>query len=204
MDMLLAARWEDMMPKYVKMFEGVLTPELCTELIRRFEADPRVKADPQPDYSTRSYLNLSEIWDWRRQVQGVTQIADPLIADFFRLPARYRAAEQKDWANDGWVLARYRTGDACIFHDDAQSPIPPANGLRLATLIFFLNDVPEGGELYFPLQELKVKPKEGRAVIFPAQVTHPHEVLATGSLRYVLQTWVIDPDLVVVHREEDT
>lgn len=189
------------MGRYVKKFENVLTPEICRTLIERFEADPRVQADPQPDYSTRSYLNLSEAWDWRRQVQAITQIADPLIASFFQLPERYRAAEQKDWANDGWILARYRPGDACIFHDDAQNPIPPANGLRLATLIFFLNDVKEGGELYFPLQDLKIPPRQGHAVIFPAQVTHPHEVLAPAETRYVLQTWVIDPDLVVMHRD---
>lgn len=190
------------MARYVKRFENVLSPSLCEELIDRFERDPRVQADPQPDYSTRSYLNLSEAWDWRRQVQALTQIADPMIADFFRLPERYRAAEQKDWANDGWILARYRPGDACIFHDDAQNPIPPANGLRLATLIFFLNDVMEGGELFFPVQDLKISPRRGHAVIFPAQVTHPHEVLATKTSRYVVQTWITDPNLVVVHRDE--
>lgn len=190
------------MPRYVKIFENSLSPEFCQDLIDRFEADPNVQADPQPHYSTRSYIKLAESRAWGRVVQKVTQLADPLIAAYFRLPPPYEEVGHREWMNDGWVLARYREGDACIFHDDAQSPEPSANGLRLATLIFFLNTVENGGELHFPLQELKIKPVQGRAIVFPAQLTHPHEVIATGQLRYVLQTWVVDPDLMVVARDD--
>ncbi|MFY7929979.1 MAG: hypothetical protein ACOVS5_13995, partial [Oligoflexus sp.] len=99
------------MPHDVKIFENVLSPEDCGALIERFDRDARVQPDPQPEYSTRTYLNLSVTLDWMREVQRMTQIADPLIADFFRLPEPYRHAEQQEWLNDGWVLARYRPGD---------------------------------------------------------------------------------------------
>lgn len=190
------------MPRYVKILDNSLTPAFCQELIDRFEADPEVLDDPQPHYSTRSYIKLGSSRAWGRIIQKATQLADPLIADYFRLPPPFEGVGHREWMNDGWVLARYRVGDACIFHDDAQSAEAPSNGLRLATMIFFLNTVEEGGELHFPLQDLKVQPVQGRAVIFPAQLTHPHEVIATGQLRYVLQTWVVDPDLMVVARED--
>ena len=189
------------MPRYIKIIDQVVSPERCAQLLERFQKDPAVQPDPQPEYSTRTYLNLSENRGWMREVQQVTQIADPLIADYFALPETYQHLSQREWLNDGWIMAHYRPGDSCAFHDDAQNPIPPANGLRLATMIFFLNDVAAGGELYFPCQNLKVKPVRGRVVIFPAQLTHPHEVLATETDRFVLQTWVIDPDLIVIHRE---
>jgi hypothetical protein len=189
------------MPRYTRQFSQAFTAEYCEALIDRFEKDPRVQVDPQPEYSTRSYLNISQQFDWLREVQTVTRLADPLLAEFFRLPDGYRAAEPKEWLNDGFVIARYKPGDICALHDDYQSPVPPANGLRLATMIFFLNDVEEGGELHFPVQELKVKPRQGHAVVFPAQLTHPHEVLPPKTTRYVLQTWVIDPQLVVLERD---
>jgi len=189
------------MPRYIKQFADALSAEYCQNLIDRFEADARVQVDPQPEYSTRSYLNISQQFDWLREVQKITRLADPLLAEFFRLPEGYRAAEPKEWLNDGFVIARYRPGDICALHDDYQSPVPPANGLRLATMIFFLNDVESGGELHFPAQDVKVKPRLGHAVVFPAQLTHPHEVLSPKSTRYVLQTWVIDPQLVVLERE---
>ncbi len=189
------------MPSYIKQFTEALSPAYCQQLIDRFEQDSRVQVDPQPEYSTRSYLNISQQFDWLREVQKVTRFADPLLAEFFRLPEPYRSAEPKEWLNDGFVIARYRPGDICALHDDYQSPVPPSNGLRLATMIFFLNDVSEGGELHFPVQAVKVKPKQGEAVVFPAQLTHPHEVLSPKTTRYVLQTWVIDPQLVVLERD---
>jgi hypothetical protein len=189
------------MPRYIKQFANALSSEYCQSLIDRFERDERVAVDPQPEYSTRSYLNISQQFDWLREVQRITRQADPLLAEFFRLPEGYRAAEPKEWLNDGFVIARYRPGDRCALHDDYQSPVPPANGLRLATMIFFLNDVKSGGELHFPAQDVKVKPQLGHAVVFPAQLTHPHEVLPPDSTRYVIQTWVIDPQLVVLERE---
>ncbi len=186
------------MPRYIKQFADVLPSSFCQELMDRFDQDPKVQVDPQPEYSRRTYLNLSLRMDWMRVVQRATQASDSLVAELFRLPEGFRDKEIQEWAHDGWILARYGEGDSCGFHDDAQSPIPPANGLRLATLIFFLNDVPEGGELHFPAQDVKIRPKQGQAVIFPAQVTHPHEVIATLSPRYVLQTWITDPRLWVV------
>ncbi|RYZ54113.1 MAG: 2OG-Fe(II) oxygenase [Proteobacteria bacterium] len=47
----------------------------------------------------------------------------------------------------------------------------------------------------------KVKPVQGTMVIFPAQITHPHEVLPTQSERYVLQTWVTDVKLRIYSDE---
>ena len=61
----------------------------------------------------------------------------------------------------------------------------PYNGHRIATVIFFLNDVEEGGETYFPLQREKIKPVQGRVVIFPPDYMHPHEVLAPKTKRYI-------------------
>jgi hypothetical protein len=83
-------------------------------------------------------------------------------------------------------------------HIDGQTADDHHNTLRIATLLFYLNDVDDGGETYFPLQNLKVKPKTGRAVVFPVGFTHPHEVLKTESPRYILQTWITDPNFKVI------
>ena len=103
-------------------------------------------------------------------------------------------------------ILRYQAGQYYHAHPDYFSPNDHNNldrgGQRIASLITWLNDVPEGGETWFPLQDLKVKPKRGMAVVFPVGFTHPHEVLATKSRRYILQTWITDPDLLVFHRDE--
>ncbi len=51
------------------------------------------------------------------------------------------------------------------------------NRRHLSVLMYFQNL--EGGELYFPMQEVLIKPKPGLLVIFPTFFTHPHTVLPT-------------------------
>src|SRR5690606_26793381 len=98
----------------------------------------------------------------------------------------------------------YGLGDACIPHVDGQCTVAPQNGLRLCTVLFYLNDVESGGETSFPLQSVRVQPRRGRAVVFPVGFTHPHEVLPpTSGARYIMQTWITDPRQVVHLREDD-
>lgn len=189
------------MPQYIKLIPNAVPAEFCQNLMAKFDKDPHVEDDPQPEYSTRRYLNISAQMSWIKEMTKATQYADPNIADYFRLPEPFTESSIQEWINDGFIVAKYQVGDRCGFHDDHQTPIEPANGLRYLTVIIFLNDVPEGGELHFPVQGVKVKPVQGTMVIFPAQITHPHEVLATLSERYVLQTWVTDVKLRVYSDE---
>lgn len=51
--------------------------------------------------------------------------------------------------------------------------------------LFYLNDDYEGGELYFPLQGIKFKPKRGAAYFFPGDMNYVHGVTEIkGSIRY--------------------
>ncbi len=190
------------MQNFIKITENALPEQFCTALIEQFENDKRVTPDPQPDYSTRHYINISMYKEWRSSQAKVAAISNKLMKKYFSRDGALVNATHRDWTDDGYILARYDSGDACIMHVDGQSPAYPNNGLRLATVLYYLNDVPEGGETWFPLQDMKIKPKRGMAVVFPIGFTHPHQVLATKSCRYILQTWITDPDLLVFHRDE--
>jgi hypothetical protein len=86
-------------------------------------------------------------------------------------------------------------------HIDGQTTEEPHNGLRIATLLIYLNDVPEGGETCFPMQGVAVKPERGKAVMFPVGFTHPHSVVKATSKRYIVQTWITHPAFVVQELE---
>ena len=62
---------------------------------------------------------------------------------------------------------------------------------------------PEGGEIHFPLQNLSIKPEQGKAIIFPPGYFHPHQVLAPITKRYIVQTWITDAEMVINHRCEE-
>ena len=183
----------------IETLSQALDPAVCRALIERFENDERVQEDPQPDYSKRHYLNVSLCPDWLKLLTPVMEASQTITAEYFRRPAGLEEVGIYDWLDDGFILARYQPGDDLRIHVDGQIGEEPVNGLRLATQIFFLNDC-QGGDLHFPIQDYTVRPKEGQAVMFPPDHTHPHGVKKVRSVRYILQTWITDPDLKVVFR----
>jgi predicted 2-oxoglutarate/Fe(II)-dependent dioxygenase YbiX len=56
---------------------------------------------------------------------------------------------------------------------------------RKLTVLVFLNEDFEGGELYYPQHDLTIKPKPGLAVAHPGDVNYLHGVtLVTKGYRY--------------------
>ena len=54
----------------------------------------------------------------------------------------------------------------------------------------FLNDVEEGGETYFPQQDIKFKPQAGNMMFWPAYWTHPHKgIPAPKETKYIITGW---------------
>lgn len=72
-------------------------------------------------------------------------------------------------------------------HADATNQI---TGCRSLSILFYLNDITEGGELEFPQQGVKIQPKEGLCVIFPSAWTHPHGAhIPLAEDRYIIRTF---------------
>lgn len=77
--------------------------------------------------------------------------------------------------------------------DNANKPITYS---RMLTIIFYLNDIFEGGELHFEYQNVTVEARAGRAVCFPSYWMYRHG--ANPSLdndRYIIRTFVKGYDI---------
>ena len=69
------------------------------------------------------------------------------------------------------------------------------------TLVFmtYLNDVEEGGETYFSAQDIKVKPKKGLTLIWPAYWTHMHKgIPALTEQKMVTTGWLTYNNIFMV------
>jgi len=67
------------------------------------------------------------------------------------------------------------------------------NGIptRDVSIVGYLNDDFEGGETFFDRQNIKVKPKAGSAIVFPAGYTHPHQALPVlRGHKYAFTSWL--------------
>lgn len=63
---------------------------------------------------------------------------------------------------------------------------------RALFLIFYLNDVADGGVTEFFYQPMRVQPVEGRLLIAPAAFTHTHRgTIPESADKYVLASWLL-------------
>lgn len=91
--------------------------------------------------------------------------------------------------DEGFALLKYSKGAEYRGHVDHA----PANE-RVFSIVAFVNDNFEGGELNFPLFDVSVKPKAGSAVCFPSNFPYFHYANPVGSsgnndTKYSLVTW---------------
>jgi len=64
------------------------------------------------------------------------------------------------------------------------------NGSRHLVYMTYLNDVTDDGETEFYYQELKIQPKKGLTVIWPADWTHTHRGIASMTQnKYIVTGW---------------
>jgi len=67
----------------------------------------------------------------------------------------------------------------------------PAFKNRVLAFMTYLNDVEDGGETEFMYQNMKVTPKKGKTLMWPAYFTHTHRGLPSKTeTKYIVTGWV--------------
>lgn len=103
----------------------------------------------------------------------------------------------RDW--EPLQLLHYGTGGHYIPHVDAESLYTDEDGLELwektldrdLSVVYFLNDDFDGGELFFPSLDLLIRPEAGTLICFPSDHNYIHGVKpVTAGRRYTVVTWM--------------
>lgn len=85
------------------------------------------------------------------------------------------------------VVNRYMPGDRYLAHADAG----PGHQ-RVISAVAYLNDVEQGGETYFPLFDVSVRPKAGRLAIFPSNYAYRHAAMPPlTKVKYAAAVWML-------------
>jgi hypothetical protein len=110
-------------------------------------------------------LQLQSLW------QDVYNQKYPAVEDY---RATYNIMPLKYWESFNFI--KYGPGQHFQEHAD--------HGYSYnctVSLVAYPNDDYEGGELYFRLQDLQVKPKAGDLYIFPSNYMYPHQAMPVHS-----------------------
>ncbi len=130
------------------------------------------KTDIEKDKSQVS-LNLQSLW------QDVYDAQEPAVADYCK---EYNIHQLNYW--EAFNFIKYGEGQHFQEHHD--------HGFSYnctVSLVAYINDDYEGGELSFRLQNLKIKPEAGDLFIFPSTFMYPHKAeVVTSGIKYSIVT----------------
>ena len=114
-------------------------------------------------------------------IMGLFNRLQPIIEDFFNVKVR----------PTGQTIVKWNPGQFQRPHADKELHYGPDAGLPNdfphydISSLFYINDDYEGGELYFPHQNIQFKPKRGSAYFFPGDMNYVHGVTEVkNSYRY--------------------
>lgn len=114
-------------------------------------------------------------------IEGLFKKLQPIIEEFYSVKV-----EPTGQTIVKWMPGQYQHPHADKeLHDGPDAGLPNDFPYYDLSSLFYLNDDYEGGELYFPLQNVKFKPKKGAAYFFPGDKNFIHGVTEIKSgIRY--------------------
>jgi hypothetical protein len=114
-------------------------------------------------------------------IEGLFKKLQPIIEDFFNV-----RVEPTGQTIVRWLPGQYQHPHADKeLHEGPDAGLPNDFPYYDLSSLFYLNDDYEGGELYFPLQGVKFKPKKGAAYFFPGDKNFIHGVTEIkNGIRY--------------------
>lgn len=178
----------------IQIFDDALSPEMCASMVHSFHALSRfhrnngsgVRAGLEKSRWTE--LDIGPLSDeiFRQNLLVVMknywqQYVDALGLTL-EIPFTTKTSE--------WIIKRYQASDEHSFqpHFDALGAVSN----RYLVLLWYLNDVEQGGETAFVDLGVEVKPKAGRMLMFPPYWMFQHEGRPPLSGdKYILSTYLL-------------
>ncbi len=166
----------------------------CEEMIQRFEQNKedqyqgRIGQLAQEDQSIKKSTDLvvSGKEHWKDVDRGLFSSLGVAIKEF-RETYPYFKGPFKDM---GYAIQRTEPGEHYHWHIDGGSH---EFSQRQLVALWYLNDVAgPGGETEFLFQDVKIKPEQGKLILFPPFWTHEHRgVTLDQGVKYIATTWIV-------------
>jgi hypothetical protein len=166
------------------IYEDKINKKVCSDLINLFE-----NSNEKEIIKTR-YTNMSQIFPnlydpiLKTYLEGLATVKNKYIKKYI-----YVDKEQEPWSlNPDIKIQKYKPKEYYkAWHSELDGLIRRQK--RILVFTTYLNTISEGGETEFFYQKQKIKPVQGKTIIFPAYWTHTHRGNITNETKYIITGW---------------
>ena len=182
-------------------FEDVLSSELCKEIIQKYELDDRKRVGVCSGGEEKQKMKVSldlcfnGLEEWSLITDIIFKTVENHIKTFAREVTINGALSEDDYFGclgpiyTPWMNVQ-RTDKSGFFHWHLDYC---SKEDRLIAFIFYLNtlDEEDGGETEF-YNGNKIRPKEGKLIIFPTDIVHVHRgcMVKTDKSKYIITGFI--------------
>lgn len=188
----------DFYDNFIFIKEKSLSPEICKKLIQIHTEDEKttdgcVFAGVMKDVKDTTDLTLRMTEDNYIEIKHFlhAEVNRYLLLYIDSLPKieKYKNYLVIDYYIHTFLVQKYEKNKGkYIYHHDGRSDYENCKK-RIFTYLWYLNTVDEGGETEFIHR--KIKPEEGKFIMFPASWTFPHcGNVPVSDDKYILTGWV--------------
>ena len=186
---------------FIYINENSIPSDLCKEIISTFENEPNKykgvtrsgqndKIKKTLDYSINININEDSAWfninkflyeELLKNLKNFnTNLCEKYGKTFFN----------KNFCDTCFLMQKYDKNEGkFVYHDDF-SMVNDMKMHRVLTYLWYLNDVDEGGETEF-CGDFKIKPTEGKLILFPASWCYPHKgIMPLSNDKYIITGWL--------------
>jgi hypothetical protein len=189
------------MDNYIFINNNSLSKELCDEIIELFEFEDNKKNTYGGVTSGGLNINTKDTQDFQIiHNKEWTQIRKCLETELIFNLEKYTKQVNNGYTNykvlptesffKVFQMQRYiKNKGKFIYHSDDQIDFSDRS-TRILTYLWYLNDVDEGGETEICVDK-KIKPTQGKLLIFPASWLYPHSgLMPISNNKYIITGWI--------------
>ena len=161
------------MKKYIKVYDDVLSPDLCQSLIDKFELnkDQQVSTDLE-NHRHFTEININQHVDWKSMVDGLYTTLRPYV-DRYKKDCDIKDKQWPDQFGFEQIrFKRYLPNDKDEFKEHVD--VGDYNSARRFLVFFLYLNNNFDGRTSFSEYDMEVWPKAGRLLMFPPTWTYLH------------------------------
>ena len=180
-------------PVGVQIVENFLSAERCSDLLQLADQSPG-KRFTVPDGKGGRIYDEQRVTEWVDFRDSHQRVLDDVVARAFAEEIIPREQGEISWYEEPQLL-RYTPGGYYLHHSDAYQLVPEQRAWRKVvdrdiSVLIYLNEQYEGGEIEFKRFFYRLKPRAGMLVWFPSDVRYEHMARPVISgRRSVIVSW---------------
>ena len=189
------------MDRYIKIYDDVIDADSCNLLIGKFESAEEdqyevIRQAERDKAIAFTQINLANNADWASVQNGMLEVFQDYILHYINDCNIQPKQWPQTYGYEAIRIKRYRNNDYDRF-DPHVDVMNAETSKRFLAFFIYLNDVDEGGETQFVQFKkpgthipLKIKPQQGRLLMFPPQWMYYHAGLKpVSNSKYLIHSY---------------